>query len=95
MFWIDFSRTGIGAVVMLPVQQSFNKDFFAGTILLHVVEDRELTRPKLKAHGTFVHLDNVPPHLISEKYDESEIKRIPHPRTVPIWLRATFGYSDI
>jgi hypothetical protein len=53
MFWIDFSRTGIGAVVMLPAQQSFNKNFFAGTVLLHVVEDRELTRPKLKAHGLF------------------------------------------
>jgi hypothetical protein len=63
MFWIDFPRTGIGAVVMLPAQQSFNKDFFAGTVLLRVVEDRELTRPKLKAHGTFLHLDDAPTHL--------------------------------
>jgi hypothetical protein len=62
MFWIDFSGTGIGAVVMLPAQQSFNKDFFAGAVLLHVVEDRELTRPKLKAYAIFLHLDNAP-HL--------------------------------
>jgi hypothetical protein len=40
MCWIDFSRTGIGAVVMLPGQQTFNKDFFAGTVLPHIVEDR-------------------------------------------------------
>jgi hypothetical protein len=33
-FWIDFSQTGIGAAVMLPAAQSFNKDFFAGTVLL-------------------------------------------------------------
>jgi hypothetical protein len=79
MFWIDFSRTRIGAVVMLPAQQSLNKDFFAGTVLPHVVEDRELTRPKLKAHGTSLHLDNAPSHLTSEKYDEYGIKRLPHP----------------
>jgi hypothetical protein len=78
MFWIDFSRTAIDAVVMLPSQESFNKDFFPGTVLPHVVEDRELTRPKLKAHGTFLHLDNAPPHLIPEKYDEYGIKRPPH-----------------
>jgi hypothetical protein len=28
--WIKFSRTGIGAVVMPPVKQSFNKYLFAG-----------------------------------------------------------------
>jgi hypothetical protein len=95
MFWIDSSRTGIGAVAMLPAQQRFNKDFFAGTVLLHVVEDRVLTRPKLKAHGPFLHLDNAPPHLTSEKYDEYGIKRLPHSPTVSIWLRVTFGYSDI
>jgi hypothetical protein len=55
---------------MLPAQQSFNKDFFPGTVLLHVVEDRERTRPKLKPHASFLHLDNAPPHLTTEKYVE-------------------------
>jgi hypothetical protein len=81
--------------VILPAQQSFNKDFFAGTVLLHVVEDRELTRPKLTAHGTFLHLDNASPHPTSEKDDEYGINRLLHPPTVPIWLRATFCYSHI
>jgi hypothetical protein len=34
---------------MLPAQQSFNKDFFAGTVVLYVVEDRELTRQEHRA----------------------------------------------
>jgi hypothetical protein len=95
MFWIDFSRTGSGAVVMLPAQQSFNKDFFAGTVVLHLVEGTEPTRPKLKAHGAFLHLDLAPPHLTSEKSDEYGIRRLPHPPYSPdlascdFWL---FGY---
>jgi hypothetical protein len=33
MFWIDFLRTDIGAVIMLPAEQSFSKDLLAGTVL--------------------------------------------------------------
>jgi hypothetical protein len=95
MFWIDFSRTGIGPVEMLPAQQSLNKDFFAGTVLLRVLEDRELARPNLKAHGTFSiltkhHLTSPPRNVTSIESREYFI-RCP----VQIWLRATFGYSDI
>jgi hypothetical protein len=95
MCWIDFSRTGIGAVMMPHAQQSFNKDCFVGTVLLRVVEDRELTRPKVQAHGTFRHFDNAPPHLTSERYDDDGIKRLPHPpyssdlAPCDFWL---FGY---
>jgi histone-lysine N-methyltransferase SETMAR len=92
MFWIDFSRTGIGAVVMLPAQQSFNKDFFTGTVVLRLAEDREPTRPKLKAHGTFLHLDNAPPHHTSEKYDEYGIKRLPHPPYSPDLAPSDFWF---
>jgi hypothetical protein len=51
MFWIDSSRTGIGAVVMPPAGQSFNKDFFAGTVPVSAVDDEALSCPKLKASG--------------------------------------------
>jgi hypothetical protein len=46
MFWIDFSGTGISAVVMLPAGQSFNKGFFASTVLPSIVDDRALSCPK-------------------------------------------------
>jgi hypothetical protein len=58
MFWIDFSWTGIGVVVVLPAGQRFNKDFFAGAMLPNIVDDRALSRPKLKANGTFLDLDD-------------------------------------
>jgi hypothetical protein len=79
MFWIDFSRTGIGVVMMLPAEQSFNKDFFDGMVLPSIVEDRALSRPKLKANGPFLHLDNARPHFTSDKYGMLKIKRLVHP----------------
>jgi hypothetical protein len=95
MFWIDLSRTGIGAVVTLPGGLGFNQDFFAGTVLPSTVDGRSLSRPKLKANGNFLHLDGVQPHLTSDKYDKFGIKRPPHPPYSPdldpcdFWL---FGY---
>jgi hypothetical protein len=78
MFWIALFRTGIGAVVMLLAGQSFNKDFFAGTMLPSIVDNRALSGPKLKASGTCLHLDNARPRLTSDKYDKFGIKRPPH-----------------
>jgi histone-lysine N-methyltransferase SETMAR len=95
MFWIDFSRTGIGAVVMLPVGESFNAVFFADTVLPSVIEDRALTRPRLRARDIFLHLDNARHHLTPEKFAELGIRRHPHPPYSPdlapcdFWL---FGY---
>jgi hypothetical protein len=76
LFWIDFSEIGIGAVIMMPAGQSFNKDFFAGTMLRSIDDNRALSPPKLKASGTFLHLRNARSHLTSDKYG---IKRLPHP----------------
>jgi hypothetical protein len=59
MFWIDLSGTGIGVVVTLPAGQSFNKDSFSGTALPSIVDDRTLTRLKLKTSVAFLHLDNA------------------------------------
>jgi hypothetical protein len=59
MVWIDSSRPGIGAVVMLPEGQSLNKDLFAGTVPPNIVDERTLSRPKLKASGTFLQIDKT------------------------------------
>jgi hypothetical protein len=64
---------------MLPAGQNFNKDFFAGTVLPSIVDDRALIFPKPKASGTVLHLDNAQPHLTSDKYDKFGIKKLPHP----------------
>jgi histone-lysine N-methyltransferase SETMAR len=49
-----------------------------GKVLLSIVDDRVLSRPKLKASGTFLHLNNARPHLTSDRYDKSGIKRLHH-----------------
>jgi hypothetical protein len=84
MFWIDISKTGTGAVVMLSAQQNFNKDFLSGIVLWRIVECRAQNRAKLKTRGTFLNLDNAPPYFTSEKYDEYGIKRLPDRHTVSI-----------
>jgi hypothetical protein len=65
MSWIDSSRTRVRAVVVLPAGRSFNKDFFAGTLLPSIVDDKALSRRELKANGPFRHLDKNPtsPHF--------------------------------
>jgi histone-lysine N-methyltransferase SETMAR len=83
VFWIAFSRTGIGAVVTLPGWQSLNQDFFAGTVLPSIADDRMLRRLKLKASGTFLHLDSAQPHLTSYRYDKCGVNKLPHPPNSP------------
>jgi hypothetical protein len=78
-----FSRTRIGAVITLPGRQSFDKDFFVGAVLPSIVDDSALSRPKLKACGTSLHLDNTQPHLASDKYDKFWINRLLHPPGSP------------
>jgi hypothetical protein len=95
MFWIAFPRRDVGAVVMLPAGQCFNKDFFAGTVLPSIADDRVLSPPKLKANETFLYLDNARPHLTSDRYKRFGLKRLPHPPHSPDLASVIFGYSDI
>jgi hypothetical protein len=78
MFWIDFSRPGIGRVVMLPAGPSLNKHFFAGAVIPSIVNDRASNCPKLKASGIFLGLDNARPHFTFGKYDKLRSKRQLH-----------------
>jgi histone-lysine N-methyltransferase SETMAR len=95
MYWIDFSRTGIGAVVMLPAGQGLNKDLFASTVLASTIDDRPQSRPEFKVGGTFLHLGNARPHLTTDKNDTFGIKRLPHPPYSPglaLYDFSLFGY---
>jgi histone-lysine N-methyltransferase SETMAR len=67
----------------VPSGQSFNKGFFPGTVVLGIVDDKALSRPKWKASETFRHLDNARPHLTSDKSDKFGIKRLPYPPYSP------------
>jgi hypothetical protein len=80
---------------MLPIGYSVNKKVFAGAALSIIICDRALSRPKLKASGTFLHFDNARPQVTSDRYDKFGIKGQPHPPCSPdlvscdFWL---FGY---
>jgi hypothetical protein len=63
MFWIDFSKTSVGAVVMLSAMESFNKDFFPGTLPLSLAEARGRKHPNLRASGHFLGLDRARCHF--------------------------------
>jgi histone-lysine N-methyltransferase SETMAR len=79
MFWNDFSRTGIHAMVMLRAGESFNMDFFAGTVLPSLAENSAQTRPKLKVRRLFLHRHNSRPLLTPEQSADFGITRLPHP----------------
>jgi hypothetical protein len=95
MYWIDCSRTGIGAVVMLPAGQGLNKDFFAGTVLASTIDDRPQVVQSsnwvelfsiLATHGLTSLLTRMT-HLGSKDYLVLSIVRT--------WLSMSFRYSDI
>jgi hypothetical protein len=95
MFWILFSRAGIGAVAILPPGQSFNQDFFIDNVLLKIIDDKGLGHPKLKAHGTSLHLDSARPHPCNDEFEELGIRRLPHPQYSPDLALCDFWLSAI
>jgi hypothetical protein len=71
---------------MPPAGQGRDKEFFAGTMLLNIINNRALSRPKSMVTHAFLHFDNAGPHLASDKYnkyDKFGIKRLPHPPHSP------------
>jgi hypothetical protein len=71
--------------------QSFNKDFFAGTVLPNIANNSALNRSKLKTSGTFPHLDDSGLHLAFNKDDKLGLKRLPHPPYSPDLNPCDFG----
>jgi hypothetical protein len=54
--------------------QCFNQDFFVSNVLPEIIGGRALGRLKLKAHGTFLHLDTAHPHLCNDEFEYLEIR---------------------
>jgi hypothetical protein len=80
---------------MLPAGQTFNKDFFAATVLPSIVDDRALSRPKLKAMELFSILTTH--DLISLLTNMTNLgsKDYIMLRTHRTWLFVIFGHPDI
>jgi hypothetical protein len=83
MFLIQFSTAGVGAMVMLPPGQSFNRDLFIDKVLPTITNNMALGRAKSKALEPFLHLDNMRSHLCKDSFEELGIRRLPHPPDCP------------
>jgi hypothetical protein len=46
MFWIDFSRSWIGAVITLPVEYCLDHAFFTNNVLFSIVDYKDAARPQ-------------------------------------------------
>jgi histone-lysine N-methyltransferase SETMAR len=81
-----FSRLGFVSIEFLPHGQNFNSQFFTETILPSLVAGLSVYRPKLKAAGAHLHIDNAKPHnsqLSIQKIKEYGFIRVPQPPYSP------------
>jgi hypothetical protein len=81
-----FSRTNFVPIEFLPQGQNYNSYFFTEIILLSIVENLSVARPKLKATAAHQHTDNAKPHnsrLSLQKIEEYGFIRVPQPLNSP------------
>jgi len=83
MISVVWSVSGMKSIVMLPIGDSFNKNFF----ITHVIEDLrkvlEISRPKLLGSGLKIHLDNATPHFANKELSDLSFTRLLHPSYSP------------
>jgi uncharacterized protein (UPF0332 family) len=68
MIRICFSKSRSYDVVILPLGERFNRDFFIDEVLERYDEHRSETRKKNRSYGT-LHIYNARPHLVQSKFD--------------------------
>lgn len=76
MISVIWGVTGIISIVMLPIGQKFNRNFFEQNVLGDLAS-------KISTQGYFLHMDNARPHLVFKKLNELGIKRLDHPPYSP------------
>jgi hypothetical protein len=77
-----FSRTGFVSLDFLPHGQKYNSQFLIETLLLSLVANLSVCRPKLKCTDAHLHVDNAKPHnarLSIRKTEEYGLIYAPQP----------------
>jgi hypothetical protein len=59
-------------------KETFTCQFFVDKIIDNFDKELAETRPKKRARGTFLHLDNAPTHRADDDFDRLGITRLPH-----------------
>jgi hypothetical protein len=60
-------------------KKSFTRQFFVDKVLTDFDKELAETRPKKRARGIFLHLDNAPTHRADDDFNRLGIRRLPHP----------------
>ena len=83
MISVIWSTSGMKSIDMLPLGQSFNKEFYINTVLADLLKNIQLARPVKKASELRLLIDNARPHLIDDFLKENGLTRLPHPPYSP------------
>jgi histone-lysine N-methyltransferase SETMAR len=93
MIWVCFSRCGIGSVTALT-EKTLTCQFFVYTFLYDFDKALAETRPKKRARGTFLHLDNALRHRADDDFDRLGITKLPPPLLARISHHVPSGHSQ-
>jgi histone-lysine N-methyltransferase SETMAR len=81
-----FTRWGFVSIEFLPQGQNYNSQFFIETVLPSIEMKLSQRRPRLRATGAHLHMDNAKPHRSKksiEKAGEMGFVLVPHPPYSP------------
>jgi hypothetical protein len=93
MILVCFSRSGIGSIIALPEKETFTHRLFVEKMADDFDKERAERRPKKRARGRFLHLDNVPTHWAEDDFNHLRITRLFHPPDSPDLSQCDFWLS--
>jgi hypothetical protein len=81
-FSVYFTRHGFVSIGALPKRKRFNSAFFTLTILLSIVGNINVPRPKIQVQGYWLYINNAKLHnaaLSLQKNEEARFTRLSQP----------------
>jgi hypothetical protein len=98
MFSVYFTRQGFISIEALLQRERFNSAFFTLTILPSIVGSVSVLRPKMRAQGQWLHIDNAKSHKAALSFQKTEEARSLYCSSHPIpmtWHSATFVFGHL
>jgi hypothetical protein len=75
-----FHSSGLVSIEAFPKRERFNYAFFTVTKFLSIIRSVSVLRPKMRAQGYRLHVDNAKPHnaaLWLQETEEARLIRLP------------------
>ena len=83
MISVIMSTAGIFSIDALPRGQSFNKEFYLGSVIKPFCKRIGKSRRQVQNKKVVIHMDNARPHLVNEELDKLGVVRLIHPPYSP------------